>query len=69
MKTIRTKVGNCMSCKYSAHQPNMCNSPIDCKECSMYKPKYGQFNNCVCVQETELDYCEYYEKDTDEENR
>lgn len=69
MKTIRTKVGDCHTCKYSIERPNMCRSPLSCKTCKLNKPKYGQFHNCICIQETELDYCEYYEKDTDEENR
>lgn len=69
MKTIRTQVGDCYTCKYSSKRANMCASPSMCRTCKLNKPINGQFHHCICIQETELDYCEYYEKDTNEENR
>lgn len=62
MKITRSKVGDCLNCKYLSIYYDECVSPEGCINCPLHKEVNGQFATCVCLQETELDYCEYFER-------
>lgn len=61
MKTIRIDLGMCRTCKYSTLYSDICTN-TDCNNCPLHHRVDRQFHTCVCLQETDFDYCEYYEE-------
>ena len=51
----RCDVGDCHECLYGDPGP-CCIS----RHCKMFKQVDGQFHTCMCLQDTELEYCENF---------
>lgn len=59
--SARVIIGDCSTCKYQSHKAYCCTH--DCSDCEINKVVDGEKYTCVCLQNTDKDYCEYYVQD------
>lgn len=59
IKCSRSAIGDCENCKYGPYN-GICRTPCH-TDCPCYKETLNEFNNCICLQVTDKDYCEYFE--------